>query len=362
MTPPPQSKRRHRVAPGPGRYARVSISTSYRKANTFAELVSLVAAAEMKFQAAGIRSIPEQIKILRGIYYGTTWSNDYRVEKSDSRNAGFTAFTGSVGVPPQAHPILDQGLFEALQASQDVAEGPRSLDFGHVVIALDARASALARNMPFVGFGGTGLEIVTWLGDLGGGAAHLALARASSSAVTASVSFRGGDYGGSNNLEGDVAGYVIARGTSTSVCAPSIALPRSLSGALADYLSPRNPGVEWRNRALRFLQMNSATVDAIGTISDESAFISTMADKIATFAHRYLQSRSFDGRISETRFDGAMPYLTPAAKEVATTFVDALCDSIRSGGKIQATRFPAPLPAQAPGFFDQVEQWASQWL
>src|SRR5580704_13840856 len=154
MAPPPPKKRRHRVAPGPQGHARISIVTSYRKATTFAELVSLVAAAEMKLQAAGITSIPEQIKILRGVYYGTTWSHDYQVEKSDARNTGFTAFTGSTGVPRQAQPILDEGLFEALQASQDMAEGARSLDFGHLIIGLDARESAIARNVPFPGFGG----------------------------------------------------------------------------------------------------------------------------------------------------------------------------------------------------------------
>jgi len=59
------------------------------------------------------------------------------------RNLGFTFYTGWQ-IPSDPRPCLGS-LFEALKRSQDVQEGKRHNDFGHITIGLDARRSVQAR-------------------------------------------------------------------------------------------------------------------------------------------------------------------------------------------------------------------------
>ena len=59
------------------------------------------------------------------------------------RNLGFTFYTGWQ-IPPDPRPCLGS-LFEALKRNQDVQEGKRHNDFGHITIGLDARRSIQAR-------------------------------------------------------------------------------------------------------------------------------------------------------------------------------------------------------------------------
>jgi hypothetical protein len=323
-------------------------ATTYTKTSTFAGLIKLVRAAEARMSSAGITSIDDQVKTLRGIYYGTTWSEDYKVEKSATRNTGFQLFTGTTSSMKDPHAILDCGLFDALQASQDVSDGKRSVDFGHLIIALDARESFVGRNLTLPLFGGTGLQIVTWLGDLGGGAGNLALHRVSAPSTRASVSFSGTDYGASSNLEGDVAGYVAARGGSTSVGSPSIASGKGIGDALEDYLSPGKPGTEWKDRATTFLQMNGAKFDGAGNLTNGSALEASFAGQIETFACQYLASRLKDGKITSAAFNSATDHVKPASEEVASVFVDALDDCHKTGSKLEGKKFPKPKPA-APG-------------
>jgi hypothetical protein len=119
-------------------------TTRYQRATSFQSLIDLVRAAETRLNASGITSTREQIHALRGIYYGTTWSQDYAVERSTTRNEGFQRFTRpsqdpSHSVPRDVQPLLDCGLFEALRSSQDITDGNRHVDFGHLIIGLDAR-------------------------------------------------------------------------------------------------------------------------------------------------------------------------------------------------------------------------------
>ena len=167
--------------------------TPFTKASSFQTLISLVSAAEARLTANGITTPKEQIHALRGIYYGTTWSMDYakaqggKGEKSATRNEGFQRFTRpseepALTVPVDVRPMLDCGLFEALRDSPEVTDpGGRHVDVGHLVIGLDARFDPAFKNEAIfkasvgpitkdVPMGGTGLECVTWLGDLGGGA------------------------------------------------------------------------------------------------------------------------------------------------------------------------------------------------
>jgi Domain of unknown function (DUF4157) len=352
----------HVLRRSPDDPAPAKCATTYKKAATFAELIDLVRAAESKLAAAGITTPKDQIHALRGIYYGTTWSLDFSVEKSTTRNEGFQRFTRpsmdpATSVPSDVRSILDCHLFEALQQSQDMIDpSGRQVDFGHLIIGVDARfdpsfSSNVTYPVPLpigsfsVSLGGTGTELVTWLGDLGGGAASLALKRVGAPGTSASTVFTGSDYGGSINLEGDVAASVLATAGRSAVTTPDLKPGRRLSDALADYLLPAAAGTNWKDRSATFLSMNGGTIDASGALTNRATLIAAFAAKISTFACNYLASRVKDKHITVSAAKGAGNHVTGAAQEVATAFVDALEDSRKSGAQIEAKRFPAPTPA-----------------
>ena len=347
-----------------------SCSTRYAKAATFQQLIDLVRAAEVKLRAAGIATTKDQIHALRGIYYGTTWSTDFADQPSTIRSEGFQRFTRpseapNKSVPPNVRAMLDCGLFEALQASQDMVDGARQVDFGHLIIGLDARGDPkLASNIQYpvlgglknIDMGGTGTEIVTWLGDLGGGTASVAMARVATPSQSVSMIFIGppaklgsplySDYGASINLEGDIAGSVIATSSSTAVTAPVFAAGKGLADALQDYLSPGTPSPQWKGRAKTFLTMNGGTFDRSGALTNGTALVASFAPKIQVFACNYLASRVKDGKATYALAKAAASHVIPASQEVAEAFVDALTDSAKAGDKIEAKRFPSPKPAK----------------
>ena len=323
-------------------------ASTFAPAKSFKALIDLVRAAEAKLAAAGVTSVDAQIKSLRSIYYGQTYSLDYKVEASKVRNLGFETYTHSLtSGPKDPTSILDCGLFAALQNSQDVSDGARTLDFGHLLIALDARESVLDR-IPFPS-GGTGTEVVTWLGDLGGGAGSLAVARATAPTANVSSRFTGTDYGAASNLEGDVAGFLVGTASgATSVTAPSIAAGNHVSDALQDYLSPGVPGTAWKTRARNFLTLYGGTFDPSGALTNAADLTTRFAGKIQTFACQYLISRAADGRITPSQLQAATDNVIPCAEEMAETFVATLSDCAVKGGSLKATRFPSPKPAK-PG-------------
>jgi hypothetical protein len=354
-------------------------ATPFKKATSFKELIDLVRAAETRLAANGITTPKDQIHALRGIYYGTLWSLDYTVEKSITRNEGFQRFTRpsedpGKSVPSDIRLILDCHLFEALQESQDMVDpGDRQIDFGHLVIGLDARydpsfSSSISYPVPLpigsynVDLGGTGTELVTWLGDLGGGAASLAIKRAATPSTSASAVFSGSDYGGSINLEGDVAASVVAKGSPSAVTAPTLAAGRRLSDALDDYLSPAAPSAVWKDRATTFLTMSGGTFDASGALTNRATLVAAFAAKIQTFACNYLASRVKDKHITLGIARTAGTHVIGASNEVATAFVDAVDDSHKSGAKIEATRFPSPTPAGSQACTTQLAAGAAGGL
>jgi hypothetical protein len=355
--------RRDRTAPVPAPAPPAACTPPFQRATTFQQLIDLVRAAETRLTAGGITSTTDQIHALRGIYYGTRWSQDYAVEHSDTRNEGFQRFTRpsldpSRSIPRDVRSMLDCGLFEALQNSQDIVDGSRQIDFGHLLIGLDARSDpAFATNIQYpvmlmnIDLGGTGTELVTWLGDLGGGAAALASRRVASASTSAGTVFTGSDYGGSINLEGDIAGFVVATGGSpAALTAPTFTVGSGrLSDALQGYLSPGAPGASWTNRAATFLRMYGATFDvSTNTLTNRPALIALFSGKIQIFACNYLASRVRDRRIPASTARAAADHVIPASEEVASAFVDALDDSRRTGNRIEARRFPSPRPA-SPG-------------
>jgi hypothetical protein len=319
-------------------------TTRFTRARSFPAFIDLMREAETRLSAAGYTSVEDRIHVLRGIYYGTTWSADYGVEHSPVRNAGFQVYTAST-TPDDPRPHLNCGLFEALRDSQDLIDGRRRVDVGHLIIGLDARRSWTARNVNIPTQGGTGLDISTWLGDLGGGAGMLAFRRVSVPTTNAMTMFRGTDFGGPINLEGDIAGFVVARDTSTTPSEPvglKFAGSSTIADALAGYLLPTTSGAtssEWNNRCRTFMQMKGATFNTSGALTNRTTLISLFKGQIEQFACWYLVNRlRQSGRLSLSTLRTASLYISGASEEIATIFVDALnaCQST-PGSNLAAT-------------------------
>ncbi len=308
----------------------------------FGPLCTLIREAERRLVVAGHSDGSERLSILRGVYYGTTWSRDFKVEHSALRNAGFRVYLASPLDPMDPTDIFDCGLFEALRDSTDIVEHGRKLDFGHAMIGLDARQRSVSRSIPIPGNGGTGLEICTWLGDLGGGAGMLAVDRVATPTTSALHRFIGSNFGGSINLEGDVAGYVIARDPSSSDSSSAPILPSDgIAGAVEKYIGSPAPGPEWSGRASAFIRMNGGAVSG-PTITNKAELISSFAAKIESFGVNYLIARMKDKKVSPSQVRGAASQLTGAAHEVAEVFVNALSSSLAHGGAAIEARPPAP--------------------
>jgi Domain of unknown function (DUF4157)/A nuclease of the HNH/ENDO VII superfamily with conserved WHH len=176
----------------------------------------------------------------------------------------------------------------------------------------------------------------------------LARARVKVPGTSASISFTGSDYGGSINLEGDIAGYVVASGGSPTLSAPNIPAGKRLSDALQDYLSPGTVGSAWKDRAKTFLAMNGGVFDASGALTNRTTLIAAFSAKFQVFACNYLASRVNDNHLTSATAKAAASHVIPASEEIAETFINALEDSLKTGSKIEARRFPAAKSAK-PG-------------
>jgi hypothetical protein len=326
-------------------------TTTFTKAGNFRQLVDLVRAAEAKLVACGKTDIGDRINMLRGIYYGTEWSADFKKEKSEVRNQGFQTFTGTVFAPDDPRACLDCNLFEALQASQDVtdgsAKGARHVDVGHLLIGMDARRSWAARKVSMSPGGASGLAISTWVGDLGGGAALLAKGRVAVPTKPATDMFVGSNFGGSINLEGDVAGYDVGRDASspTDPAAPVIASGKGIADALESYLIPAGAGSEWNNRCGNFLRMVGGTVSG-ATLTNRAAVVSALAPQVEGFACFYLWNRlRQQEKLSSATMTAASEHITGASKEVTEVFVDALAGCMaKPAARLAPVTKPSPSP------------------
>ncbi len=376
---PPAPPRTIQNAPNSPNTARPACPATYtsERRTSFTNLVALVVAAEDALTKSGITSVKDQVHALRGVYYGTLWSLDYAGtpsspgEKSLTRNEGFNHFTRpSVSdvastVPPDVRPILCCGLFEALYNNQDWYDDAtgRALDFGHVVIGLDARydSAAISPNVTYaaqvmgvtvktIDMGGSGFEVVTWLGDLGGGGGSLSRIRGDGapargdilSAVFAKDPPHNSDYGGFINLEGDIGAAVVGSG-GTTLSVPSIG--GRLSDALRSYVTP---GPTWDSRAKTFLTMYGATFDASGALTNRSTLVSSMSAKIAAFSCNYLASRVNDGRLTLAQGKAGAYHVVGVASEVAGVFLDALVAAEAPGTKIDANNASITIPSPSP--------------
>lgn len=313
------------------------------KARSFGAYVALVDAAEKLLATSGMTSVEQRLITLRGIYYGTTWSLDYDVESKRSvpgatiRNAGFLTYTGG-NYPKDPRPAFGRTtLLRDLKDSQSMADGGRSADMGHLLIGLETRTNALARTTTFPE-GGTGLEVVTWMGDLGGGAANLARRRARTPSLGVDYVFHNSssDYGVSDNLEGDIAAYVVGSAGGTAGGAPGFG-KGGVADAIRAYLLPAT-STAWRNRASSFAVAIGATVTPKG-ISNTSALVGVLTTKLTEFGYWYAATRWVPtGELAGPDARRTCENMEGAAKEIATVFVDTLSKAIAAApAKVDAS-------------------------
>jgi DNA segregation ATPase FtsK/SpoIIIE-like protein len=252
-------------------------------ARNASEYIGLVAKAEAKLEQAGID--PEtRIHMLASVYYGAPWSKDFQVEHSAGRNILFGQWVDRpylVSDDPRG--IIGQALFKDLQASQDVG----GIDMGHMFIGLDARMRASSRDGNAVGLQASGLDLVTWVGDLGAGTARFAFDRARGLNDVERY-FHGTDYGAESNLEGDIAAYLVGSDKTNRLEAP--ALP---SGRVAPALSSYFGDVKnWQSRKKHFFKILSSTVKGPGD---------GLPDRVASFAQLYYATRIVSDHVTQVR-------------------------------------------------------------
>jgi hypothetical protein len=103
------------------------------------------------------------------------------------------------------------------------------------------------------------------------------------------------------------------------------------------------------------MRMYGGTFDpTTRALTNRSALVTLFEGKILAFSCNYLASRVRDRHITFATARAAASHVTPASREVAGAFVDALDDSYRTGNRIEATRFPAPSPAGSQACASQI--------
>lgn len=363
----------------------------YKPAASFTELIELIKVAEQKLKAAG-QDVNTRIKTLRGVYYGTTWSLDFvKAEGSAMRNLGFTyflygasamstannAFQQLLGsqekvepaaayVPMNPQAILGPKLFEALRNSYEVTNANgRKVDVGHLIIGLEARLSKSnsqerrqvvdPRDLTSIfstpkQMGGTGLELTTWVGDLGGGAALLAQTRVNAPNASAKIAFQDlHSYGAEVNLEGDIAAFLVGLpDQSATPYGLTLNETTGIAGAMEAYLSPSAAGQKWNTRAKRFLSLYGGTFDENNNLTNKSSVLTIFADKLSKFAYFYKETRLKDEankkqatnkltKEQQAKVDEQMKAITEkipgAANDVANLFIEALTKTVKEPSK-----------------------------
>lgn len=322
-----------------------------KPAKNFKELVELVKQAEEVLILNGYDEMGDRIHILRGIYYGTKWSLDYNVEKSTMRNIAFNIPYTTTTTPPDAREKLKclkdckADIFNSLYKSYEVFETPyKAVDFGHLIIGLEARRSIVAKSVHVPSQGGTGLEICTWVGDLGGGVGKLSVDRIKKSKVRAKTLFpvSGHSYGTMVNLEGDVASYVVGmdENNPSKIDNPTDNFT-TIHEALKDYFD-----CKWDSRTLYFLKMLGGKFDGSNNLTNRIKVEEKISDHLDEFSSWYIGLRMKDkdsGGLEE--FNNAAGHFEPLSQEVASIFVDGLLHVIsKPKDMITARTNPDPKP------------------
>lgn len=327
------------------------------EAADFRALVDLVRDAEAQLIACGVTDVGERVGILRGIYYGTPWSRDYGTsESSHLRNYMFNLYSWA-DQPRYPLECMDCTTFQSLGMSGDVA----GLDVGHMFIGMDARQSFVASNAPQPIGQVTGLEAVTWAGDLGGGAARLAVERTANPTAKVLKYFAGDSYGGSGNLEGDVAGYAAGAATTAPGSVPPLTIPpgTGVADALEAYLlgtpatagqggaAAAAPGRD--SRCTLFLTAMGGTF-AAGALTNKATVQGYLAGQIESFGCWYLVNYMRQhGGINLASAMEATHHIAGVSSEMAELFMTALEQCAATpGAKLEVTSAIKPQPTPTP--------------
>lgn len=304
-------------------------------AANFQELVDIIREAEDSLINHGYEDIPSRIKILRGIYYGTSWSMDFdQSYGTTTRNTGFKVYLCTPSDPINPTQILGTDLFQKLKSSPEVTDGNNGVDWGHVIIGLEARLNWCSREINTVAHSSSGLEITTWIGDIGGGAGMLAYKRIGNPNKRAKDMFNGkSDFGGWINLEGDIAAYLIGRDRNNFDSTPSVSYEAGdyIADLVEDYLLPQpaTDDSEWNQRGKLFLKMIGGDITEDGTLANEDELSESVSREVEDFAENYVinmaTGRNSDNDPSnDVNMYQASRYLEGASKEITDIFIHTL--------------------------------------
>ena len=221
--------------------------------------------------------------------------------------------------------MLGAALARALKDSAVVWHRDRWVDAGHILVGLEARTRLTVSRLPLWGQGGTGLELGTWLGDLGGAAGLLVLRRLEDPTARAvPLLFSEQTYDLRPNLEGDVAGYLVARNPAvgdrlSKVQASSFV---SVARSLEDYA--QEP--DWTDRWARFARLLNAPLGPrAGSLLRRQELLARVRRQTLRFAACYLLYRLRHlGRLSRATVFEASRHIEGAATELAELFLAVL--------------------------------------
>jgi hypothetical protein len=196
--------------------------------------------------------------------------------------------------------------------------------------------------------------MVTWLGDLGGGAANLAWQRSAGGrnlarSVSTVFGASGSDYGAPINLEGDIAGYVVGAGS--SLAAPAFPRGAKIADLFRAYLPVSSAGTtRYMQRCRDFLTIMGGRFDPppSARLLNGAAVARRFADRIRGFGAAYILQRYVIGQgRPRSRIEQACKLLDGAAREVAEVFVFTLERGVFSPRRPVAAAAPWP-PASPP--------------
>ena len=322
-----------------------------RPARDFDGMIQLLGLAGRRLREGGL-ALPQRLKTLRGLYYGSSFSLDFERRRSRLRNLGFNFYLQS-RPPRDPTVLLGADLVRALKDSAVIRDGRRSMDVGHLIIGLAARQRRVTRHWRIPGQGGSGLELATWLGDLGGAAGLLALARLDAPATRArDLLFSPEGYDLRPNLEGDMAAYLVACADDGARGAAPLGRLDTVAEGLQDYLDR-----DWDRRFRRFVPRLGATPREGGGIGSD-AWRRALGGKIFTFGSSYTLFRLWqEDRLRRPTVAAAARRLEGAAVELGAIFVDWLETGMR-GETGAAALDPEPSP---PGNTRGLLRWISPW-
>ncbi len=298
-------------------------------ATDFQDLVNTIRQAEDSLISHGYTKIKDRIKILRGIYYGTDWSMDRAQDYgTTTRNNGFKLYLCDAFDPVKPDTIFGNALYNKLKCSPEVKNENLGVDWGHIIIGLEARLSWCSRENEVLipPHKTSGLEITTWIGDIGGGAGMLAFRRVTDPSKRAIDMFNDkNDFGGWFNMEGDIAAYLVGRNTSSFDHTPSVNITDNqyIADAVQSYLLPQPspPNSEFNKRGRLFLSMLGGTVDEQGNLTNEPDLLNHLVPKVQDFAEYYLVNMSLSRPVN---FQEVSRHLGGASREITSLFINCL--------------------------------------